>query len=324
MLALSGLFVLMTKHNLEYPHFYSRLYSLLTPSSLNGPQVRASPQISRASPHISCPTTAFSHLLSSCQWCWTSAPHSLTSSSFSSPPPACLRTSWRPSPRCVAHNKGWQEGQVPTVPLYLPLRTYTIAAHASHSTSRAQRLCRLALTASPSAAALALGLTHNMLLQHPAVRALIHRPPNWKIPKAEGEDSDGDGGGDEGDDATAALLLAATSSDPFEADESDPEHCGAINSCLWEVDTLRLHACPTVASIASLFATPITLQTPQVDLEPLGTLTYSALGQLETRKRLRTAPLAMHPPGGLFARPEHTGPGGKYARLGAGLDAWRA
>lgn len=31
-MALSGLFVLMTKHGLEYPKFYEKLYALLTPA----------------------------------------------------------------------------------------------------------------------------------------------------------------------------------------------------------------------------------------------------------------------------------------------------
>lgn len=30
-LALNGIFVLVTRHGLEYPHFYARLYALLTP-----------------------------------------------------------------------------------------------------------------------------------------------------------------------------------------------------------------------------------------------------------------------------------------------------
>lgn len=96
------------------------------------------------------------------------------------------------------------------------------------------------------------------------------------------------------------------------------EKCGALSSCLWEVDSLRSHCCPTVASIASLFNSPMTAATTKVDLEPLGALTYAALGQLETRKRLRTAPVAMRPPLGLLAAPpDHA------ATLGAGLGAWR-
>lgn len=31
-MALSGLFILMTQHGLEYPNFYAKLYALLTPS----------------------------------------------------------------------------------------------------------------------------------------------------------------------------------------------------------------------------------------------------------------------------------------------------
>lgn len=32
MMALSGLFILMTQHGLEYPKFYEKLYALLTPA----------------------------------------------------------------------------------------------------------------------------------------------------------------------------------------------------------------------------------------------------------------------------------------------------
>jgi U3 small nucleolar RNA-associated protein 19 len=34
MLALHGIFTLVTKHGLEYPYFYCRLYNLLTPAAL--------------------------------------------------------------------------------------------------------------------------------------------------------------------------------------------------------------------------------------------------------------------------------------------------
>ena len=36
LLSLKGLFVLMTRHNLEYPRFYTQLYSLVTLPSLGG------------------------------------------------------------------------------------------------------------------------------------------------------------------------------------------------------------------------------------------------------------------------------------------------
>ncbi len=37
MLALNGIWHLMQRHNLDYPEFYPKLYSLLTPENLNAP-----------------------------------------------------------------------------------------------------------------------------------------------------------------------------------------------------------------------------------------------------------------------------------------------
>ena len=258
-LALRGLFVLMTKHNLEYPHFYRRLYALLTADSLCGPQ-----------------RAEFAHEL-----------------------------------KIFLSSSG--------------LPAYLLAAFA-------KRFARLALVASPAGAALGCALAFNLLLQHPGARVLVHRPVAGSAADADavnGADievaataaSEADDADDADGDDDAALLAAAAACDSYRPDEADPEKCGAINSCLWEVDTLRSHCCPTVASIASLFASPMSQQTPPVDLEPLGTLTYAALGQLETRKRLRSAAVAMRTPAGLFAMPEQAG--GKAAKLAAGLDAWR-
>lgn len=35
MLALNGIFLLVTRHGLEYPRFYARLYQLLTPDAFH-------------------------------------------------------------------------------------------------------------------------------------------------------------------------------------------------------------------------------------------------------------------------------------------------
>lgn len=41
MLALHGIFTLVTRHGLEYPRFYERLYQLLTPAAFQArPQSR--------------------------------------------------------------------------------------------------------------------------------------------------------------------------------------------------------------------------------------------------------------------------------------------
>lgn len=99
---------------------------------------------------------------------------------------------------------------------------------------------------------LALGIVYNLLLQHKAVRILIHRGADAEVI------------------AAPACPEAAASSDTFVESEDDPAACRAIDSCLWEVDSLRSHMCPTVASVASLFCAPMTLSTPPVDLRALG------------------------------------------------------
>ena len=102
----------------------------------------------------------------------------------------------------------------------------------------------------------------------------------------------------------------------------EPEACGAIDSSLWEVDHLRKHCCPTVASLAGLFASPITPTTQPVDLAPLAALTYASLGQLETRKKLRQVPTAIRPPQALFGRDPVNEIAGQQPLL-SGLGSWR-
>jgi U3 small nucleolar RNA-associated protein 19 len=120
----------------------------------------------------------------------------------------------------------------------------------------------------------------------------------------------------------AALLAAIAAADPFRMEESDPAESMALDSSLWEVEQLRQHCCPTVASLAGLFAAPMLPMTAPVELEPLAALTYSSLGLLETRKRLREVPLAVRPPASLFgATPPGMPPG--MAPLLAGLNAWQ-
>ncbi len=46
MLALHGIFTLVTRHGLEYPRFYERLYQLLTPAAFQA-RARALPQPQR-------------------------------------------------------------------------------------------------------------------------------------------------------------------------------------------------------------------------------------------------------------------------------------
>ena len=85
---------------------------------------------------------------------------------------------------------------------------------------------------------------------------------------------------------------------------------------------MRAHCCPTVASLASLFAKPIEANATPIDLAPLAALSYESLVRLEVGKRVRDAPLALHRPAALFGAPMRADlravvPGG------GGLDSWQ-
>jgi len=249
LLALRGLFVLMVRHNLEYPLFYARLYNLLTPEALGGAH---------------------------------RAQFALELQKF-------LGSSGLPVTMIAAF---------------------------------AKRLCRIALVGTAPAAALAVALTFNVLHRHPTARVIAHRPragePGAPSPAAADAATDaaangGVGGGD-GEAATLDREPGAAPLETFDADADDPEKSGAISSCLWEVDSLRAHHCPTVASLAALFAQPFTRETQPVPLEPLLAMSYRSLARLETRRKLRSVPLVPTQPAALF------GGGGAD---GAGLASWR-
>ena len=182
------------------------------------------------------------------------------------------------------------------------------------------------------------------MLQHPASRVLVHRSSSGggeedEEAGAEGDEAEGsDAAGDEEKASSedeeaegaasssslggdAALVRAAAAADPFDGDAEEPEGCRAIDSSLWEIDQLRSHCCPTVASLAGLFSGPMGAMAQPVDLEPLAALSYASIGQLETRKKLREVPLAVRAPAALFgADPSDSLHGSK---LIAGLGSWR-
>ena len=62
--------------------------------------------------------------------------------------------------------------------------------------------------------------------------------------------------------------------------------------------------------------------TEPIEIDPLATLTYTSLGELETRKKLKTVPLAIRAPSGLLGGfpAAHAADG---APLAAGLSAWQ-
>ncbi|XP_072443803.1 nucleolar complex protein 4 homolog [Chiloscyllium punctatum] len=199
LLALNGLFYLIHHHNLEYPDFYKKLYSLLDPSVLHV-KYRA----------------RFFHLLN----VFLSSSH---------------------------------------------LPAYLVAAFS-------KRLSRLALTSPPQALLMLIPFICNLIRRHPSCKLLIHR---------SNQPQD-------------------LSADPYIMEEEDPAKCRAMESSLWEIQTLQYHYHPDVANQAATINKALSSQ--ESDLSTLLDLSVSELFEREPKKRIKSIPLEFEPAEGLLGR----------------------
>ena len=106
-----------------------------------------------------------------------------------------------------------------------------------------KRLARLCLFAPPAAIVAIIPFVYNLLLQHPTCTFMIHRrpfPPYTRYADMLGEDH-------------------------FDMSKSDPQQTGAIDSSLWELETLQSHYHPTVSSIAKIVSDHFTKQAYNLD-----------------------------------------------------------
>ncbi|KAI8818284.1 CBF/Mak21 family-domain-containing protein [Fimicolochytrium jonesii] len=190
MLALNGLFTLVTEHNLDYPDFYTKLYALFDKNLL----------------------------------------HVKYRSRFLRLVDLFLSSSQLPS--------------------------YLIAAFI-------KKLTRLALNASPAAIITVVPFVFNLLKKHPACLVIIHR-----------EQEPG----------------AAEMTDPYLPTETDPAKSRALESSLWEMQTLKTHYLHTISGLVRVFEQPIAKQ-HMYDMEDFLDHSYTSLFESETRKKINaTAP----------------------------------
>lgn len=191
--ALSGLFHLMQEKNLDYPQFYPKLYSLLTPDIL----------------------------------------HSKHRSHF-----------------------------------FRLLDTFLSSTHlpAALVASFIKRLARLALAAPPSGIVVVIPWIYNLLRNHPSCTFLVHRKPEYSS-AANGVGTD----------------------DPFDMEEPDPMETNAIESSLWEIQSLQAHYHPNVATIAKIISEPFTKQA--YNLEDFLDHSYSTMLSAELSKDIKKAPV---------------------------------
>ena len=196
LLALSGVFTLISKHNLEYPEFYSKLYQLFTPELLHV-KYRA----------------RFFHL----------ADIFLTST-------------------------------------HLP--SYLVAAFT-------KRLARLSLTAPSTSIPMAIRFIHNLIFRHPSLVKMI----------------DNDAG--------------EVSEDPFDDTETDPLKCGALNSSLWEIQSLQNHVLPQVSTAAKELIEK-GVREKELDVSALLETTWQEMFEKEMKKKVFTnVPLNWEEPVGV-------------------------
>nr|XP_056715508.1 nucleolar complex protein 4 homolog [Euleptes europaea] len=145
------------------------------------------------------------------------------------------------------------------------LPSYLVAAFA-------KRLARLALAAPPDALLMVIPFICNLLRRHPSCKVLVHRP----------------GGPEE------------MSADPYVMEEEDPLESRALESSLWEIQTLQSHYHPEVAKAATSVNTA--LSETEDDLLELMELTSYEIFDRDLKKTATAVPLEFQQVAGLFGQ----------------------
>ncbi|KAL1947487.1 hypothetical protein VTO73DRAFT_13211 [Trametes versicolor] len=123
-----------------------------------------------------------------------------------------------------------------------------------------KRLSRLSLAAPPAAIVMLIPFTYNMLRQHPALMAMIHRTDE----------------------------VAGAACDGFDVHEGNPTLTNALESSLWELYSHRAHYHSGVASLAKVFEEAFTRQT--YAMEDFLDHTYGTLFDTEAKRKIRKEP----------------------------------
>jgi hypothetical protein len=125
------------------------------------------------------------------------------------------------------------------------LPAYIVAAFA-------KRISRLALYAPVSGQLVALPFVHSILVRHTACLQMIHSAKETDSATRVGrKHSKGDGNDDEDDREDVAKRAMAL--DPFDIDDDNLETCRALESSLWEIETMRTHYLPLVSFRSEMF-----------------------------------------------------------------------
>ena len=130
-----------------------------------------------------------------------------------------------------------------------------------------KRLSRLALFAPPAAIVATIPYIYNLLKEHPTCTFMIHRHPYPPY----------------------TLSTDHLGNDPFDMFEPNPQLSHAIDSSLWELETLQSHYHPNVASLARIISEPFTKQ--QYNLEDFLDHGYANMLESELGREAKKAPV---------------------------------
>lgn len=136
-----------------------------------------------------------------------------------------------------------------------------------------KRFARLSLQAPPGAIVWIVPWTYNMLKAHPTCSFMLHRAyhPAHAI-YAQNTDYEASG-----------------MDDIFDPTEPDPMHTRAIESSLWELETLTTHYHPNVATLAKIIGEQFTKR--EYQLEDFLDHSYASLIDAELGKTLKKTPV---------------------------------
>jgi U3 small nucleolar RNA-associated protein 19 len=148
------------------------------------------------------------------------------------------------------------------------LETFMTSTHlpAALVASFIKRLSRLALHAPPAGIVVVVPWIYNMFKLHPQCTFMIHRELRTAEQKAEWTEHG--------------------FRDPFDMAATDPLETGAIESSLWEIETLQSHYHPNVATLAKIISEQFTKQ--QYNLEDFLDHSYTSVSFHELSQTLRT------------------------------------
>jgi U3 small nucleolar RNA-associated protein 19 len=118
-----------------------------------------------------------------------------------------------------------------------------------------KKMARLTINSSPSAVVSVIPFIYNLLKRHPTCMVLLQN--------------------DSSDEYT----------DPFNNLEKDPLKTNAIDSSLWEMETLQSHYHPNVATLAKIFSQPFKKQS--YNMEDFLDWSYNSLLESESTRRMR-------------------------------------